>query len=104
VDLIELLPALFMIVVVYRAGAGEAGRLFVATTFALLAANGLGILVATIARSIAETALLSSISALALLHAGGVFRTPAAGTLADTIQRAIPFHYLHTAIQRAVGY
>jgi ABC-type polysaccharide/polyol phosphate export permease len=104
IDLVELLPSWLMIVVVYRSSVAEAGSLLAAIAVTLLAANILGILVASLARSIAETALLASVSAMALLHAGGVFRSPVAGTFADAIQRFIPFHYLLTAIQDAVGY
>jgi hypothetical protein len=104
IDVIELLPSWLMIVVVYRSSAGEALGLLGAIAVALLAANALGILVASLARSIAETALLASVAAMTLLHAGGVFRSPAAGTFADALQRFIPFHYLLLAIQDAVGY
>lgn len=104
IDLLELLPSLLAIVVVYRTRAGDAAALLAAVALGLVVANALGILVATLAGSLAETALLASVVALLLLHAGGVFRTPDPGSMGDAIQRAVPFHYMHTAIQSAVGY
>jgi hypothetical protein len=78
-------------------------RLLTALAVGLLAANALGILVASVARSLAETALLASVSALLLLHAAGVFRTPEPGGLAAAVQVMVPFHYMHEAVRAAVG-
>lgn len=104
IDMVELVPSLLLIVARYHTGASDAVRLALAVALGLIIANALGILVATVAGSLAETALLASVAALLLLHAGGVFRTPAAGSFADGFQRLIPFHYMHAAIQLAVGY
>lgn len=101
-DLLELVPALLVIVGVYHVAASDALRLFVLVGVGLLAANALGMLVAALAGSLAETALLAAVAALLLLHAGGVFRTPAPGGLADVLQGAVPFHYMHEAIRAAV--
>ena len=104
IDLVELLPSLLAIVLLYKTRPGDAAWLLAAVALGLLIANALGILVATLAGSLAETALLASVVALLLLHAGGVFRTPEPGGVGDAIQRAVPFHYMHAAIQAAVGY
>jgi hypothetical protein len=104
IDLLELMPSLLLIALVYRPGAAHLLILLAGVAGALLAANALGVLVAAIAGSLAETALLASVAALLLLHAGGVFRTPEPGTFADAVQHAVPFYYMHSAIQTAVGY
>ena len=104
IDLVELLPSLALIIVAYRTDVSASLQLFVAVAAGLLVANALGVLVAQLAASLAETALLASVTALLLLHAAGVFRTPEPGSAADAIQRVVPFHYLHTAFQHAVRY
>lgn len=103
IDLIELIPSLVVIAVAYRASAEQAVRLVIAVAGGLVAANALGVLVACLAASLAETALLASVVALLLLHAGGAFRTPEPGSAAATVQQAVPFHYMHQAIRAAVG-
>lgn len=102
-DLLQLLPSLLFIIVVYGTGAGDAARLLAGVAAGLLLANALGLLVASIARSLAETALLASVSALLLLHGAGVFRTPLPGTFTESLQRSVPFYYVHDAIRAAVG-
>ena len=102
IDLIELLPSLVVIVAVYQTGPGAALRLFLMTLAGLVFANLLGVIVAALARSLAETALLAAVAALLLLHLGGAFRTPAAGSGGALIEPAIPFYYMHQAIRTAV--
>lgn len=102
-DLAQLLPSLALIAWWYRADTGEALCLVLFVALGLLAANALVILVAAIARSLAETALLASVAALLLLHAAGVFRTPEPGTMAAGRQRAVPFYHMHDAVRAAVG-
>lgn len=102
-DLFQLMPSLAVIILVYRVDPSRSLALVGGVALGLFTANALGILVASAARSLAETALLASVAALVLLHAAGVFRTPPAGTLADVVQHAIPFHYMSEAIRAAVG-
>ena len=102
-DLFQLMPSLAVIILVYRVDPSRSLALVGGVTLGLFTANALGILVASAARSLAETALLASVAALVLLHAAGVFRTPAPGTTADVVQHAIPFHYMSVAIRAAVG-
>jgi hypothetical protein len=102
-DLLELMPSLLVIIGVYHVAPADALRLGAMVGVGLLAANVLGVLVAGFAASLAETALLAAVSALLLLHASGVFRTPAPGGALEALQRAVPFHYMHEAIRAAVG-
>ena len=102
-DLVELAPALLVIVAVYHAGATEALRLFATVALGLLFANALGMAVATLAGSLAETALLAAVTALLLLHLSGVFRNPPPGGALEALQGAVPFHYMHLAIRAAMG-
>jgi hypothetical protein len=103
IDLIELLPSLAVIALVHGSALVDALRMLGWVAGGLLAANALGVIVAGLARSIAETALLAAVASLLLLHAAGVFREPAPGGPAAALQRAVPFHYMHAAIQRAAG-
>lgn len=101
IDLLELLPSLAVIALLYHDEAVRALGLLAGVALGLLAANALGILVALVARSLAETALLAAVASLLLLHAGGVFRTPQPGGAGEALQRAVPFHYLHAAVAAA---
>ena len=103
VDLLQLTPTLVVIAIVYRAGLAEVAALATAALLALIAANAVGVLIAGVARSIAEAALFASITALFALHAAGVFRSPVPGSAADHLRTAIPFTKLHHAVQTAVG-
>lgn len=103
IDLIELAPSAAVLCVLERATPSQAGLLFGTLAIALLAANTLGVLVAALARSIAETALLAAVSALLLLHYSSVFRTPAAGSFYEAVQQVLPFHYMHRAIGAVLG-
>ena len=102
-DLVQLLPSVALIAVAYRADPGEVARLLAFVALGLCAANALGILVAVIARSLAETALLASVAALLLLHASGAFRAPEPDGIGASLQRAVPFYYMHAAVRGAVG-
>ena len=53
--------------------------------------------VAAAARSLAETALFSAVTALLLLHVSGVFRTPAQGSVWAGAESVSPFRALHEA-------
>ena len=58
-------------------------------------ANLLGNLVAALARSLAETALFSAVTALLLLHLSGVFRTPLPDSSWALVEALSPFQALH---------
>ena len=96
-DALQLTPSVLLI-------AGAAGAwprlpaLWLVTTAALVFGNLLGTWVAAVARSVAEGALFAAVSCLLLLHASGVFRTPAAGSIGDAIETVAPFRPLHEAL------
>ncbi len=97
-DTLQLLPA----VAVAWWGLGGRGSallpLLAGLVLALWTANLTGILVAAVARSVAETALFAAVAALLLLHASGVFRTGPPGSVAASFEGAAPFRLLHEAL------
>jgi hypothetical protein len=95
IDSLQLLPALVVVLLGTGASQARLAGLWLALTASLWIANLLGIMVASSARSLAETALLSAVTALLLLHASGVFRTPAPGSAWATLERVSPFRALH---------
>jgi hypothetical protein len=101
-DVLQLLPGLVLILAAAGTGAGAALRTLLAALAVLLAANTLGIWVASAGRSIAEAALFATILSLFGLHLGGVFRAPAGGVLAG-IAHVLPFGHLHAAMREALG-
>jgi hypothetical protein len=64
----------------------------------LVFAGLLGLLVAAIARSVAEGALFAAVSALLLAHASGVFRTPRTGSAGEAIENIAPFRAIHEVL------
>lgn len=100
-DVVELLPALALAAVgelgAAAAGPAVAGALPV-LALSLLVANLLGPWVAAAARSLAEAALFAAVLSLLLLHASGVFRTPAPGSTGAAVERLAPFRALHDAL------
>jgi ABC-2 type transport system permease protein len=101
IDWVQLAPALLIIAVAYGVPATGVPALGLATLLALVAANALGACLAAAARSIAEAALFSAVTALLALHAAGVFRTPADGSLAAHVQSVLPFAGLHSVMSAA---
>tara|TARA_B100000953_G_scaffold231284_1_gene192706 strand:- start:211 stop:558 length:348 start_codon:yes stop_codon:yes gene_type:complete len=74
-----------------------------ALVLAVVAANALGALTAALAKSVAEGALFSAVSALLLLHLAGTFRTPVPGTWQATLETWSPFRPLHESMLAALG-
>lgn len=103
IDFVQLAPTLVAIVLAYGGTGAAAGRLVAATVLALVLANSIGALIATVTHSIAEAALFASMTALLALHAAGVFRTPAAGSVAEAMQHVSPLAGLHQAMQEATS-
>jgi hypothetical protein len=64
----------------------------------LWVANLIGVLAAAVARSVAETALLSAVSTLLLLHGSGVFRTPSPGSVGAAVEAVAPYRALHETL------
>jgi hypothetical protein len=102
-DVLEALPAAVVILLASGRAGSAAPAVILALPFALLVANALGAWTAALARSLAEGALFSSVLSLLLLHAGGTFRTPAAGSLGARIESLSPFRVLHEAFLGAAG-
>ena len=102
-DTLQLLPALLVILVVGGADGGVwllAGPLLLG---AVLAGNLVGVWVAALARSLAEGALFAAVVSLFLLHASGVFRTPAPGSLAEAVEPLAPFTAFHRMLLAGAG-
>lgn len=100
IDLLQLLPAALVLSLAYRNDVFLPFMLCLAGT--LIAANVLGAWIAALTRSIGEAALVSSVVALALLHVGGVFRTPVQNSWWAAIEPFSPFRPLHEALRSAV--
>lgn len=97
-DLLQLLPVT-LVLVAATGGWPSLVPVVVAITGALLVANGLGLLVAALVRSVAEAALVCAAAALALLHLAGVFRRPTPGSWGWDAARANPLRPLHEALR-----
>ncbi len=102
-DLLELAPATLVVALAARASPVDLAALAFALAGSLIFANALGIWLATLSESLAETALFAAVGTLVLLHLGGVFRVPLPGSAAATLQPLVPFYYLHEALRAAAG-
>ncbi|MGH7466871.1 MAG: ABC transporter permease [Longimicrobiales bacterium] len=100
-DFVQLFCASALILLTHNRSATPA--LLVALFATLLFSNTMGTWIGTLTRSIGEAALLSSVLAMLLLHAAGVFRTPVPGGWGATLQAFSPFAFLHNAIQASFG-
>ena len=96
-DALQLTPALVVASVSVGAPITGLGHAWLTLAVSLWIANLLGVAVAFIARSLAETALFSAVTTLLLLHASGVFRTPVPGSFWSGVEDASPFRALHEA-------
>jgi hypothetical protein len=103
IDTLQLLPALLVIAWAGEPTPGLAAAIPLILAATLVSANALGCWVAAAAASIAEAALLAAVAALATLHAAGVFRTPAPGSIGATLEPLAPFHPLHEALLHTAG-
>jgi hypothetical protein len=101
IDFLQLLAAAGLILFSHNRTAA-AGLIFT-LLLTLVFCNSIGTWIGTLTRSIGEAALLSSVCALLLLHAAGVFRTPVPGGWAAALHASSPFAHLHHAIQASFG-
>lgn len=101
-DLGQLLPSV-LAVCMAGGGAGAIPGAVLTLGASLFVANFLGLWVAALARSVAETALFAAVSALLLLHASGVFRAPPPESVAAVLEAASPFAALHGTLLAASG-
>jgi hypothetical protein len=95
VDGVQLLPALGIIVVTGGGSPVTALWLAAALLGSLTFANLIGLWLAALARSVAEGALFAAVTALLLLHASGVFRTPLPGSIGAWVELYAPYRALH---------
>ncbi len=101
-DLIQLAPSVLLILLT-RGTLSQAAMLAPALVLGLVAANALGVITAAVARSVAEGALFSAVSALLLLHLAGTFRTPVPETWQATLEAWSPFRPLHETLLSATA-
>jgi len=102
-DLLQLLPALLVILAPTSLDARGILIAMAALGVALWAANLIGVWVASAAGSIAEGALFAAVIALFLLHGSGVFRTPAPETIGSTFEMVLPAGPLHETLLGAAS-
>lgn len=97
-DALQLAPALLVVGAGAGASSTSLGVAALALVGSLWVGNLLGVVAASAARSHAEAALFSAVFALLLLHASGVFRTPAPGGPAALVESLSPFRALHESL------
>lgn len=95
IDFVQLLPA--NLVLFWLIGTSMQGglMLLVVTLLALLFANLLGVLVAAAVGALGEAALGCAVLSLFVLHASGVFRAPASGSMWETVEAWSPLRPVH---------
>ena len=98
-DFVQLIPAMFLIIFSNQSNAGVASMFAVGVLLCLFAGNLVGVLVASVARSIAEGALFSSLFSLYMVHLAGVFRVPSPGSVFATLENWVPFRPLYVSVQ-----
>ena len=102
VDWVQLLPVNLLLSLMIGISAEAAIALLIATAFALLFANLLGVLVAAFVRALGEAALGCAVLSLFTLHLAGVFRTPAPGSWWAVAASWSPLRPLHKSWVRAL--
>jgi hypothetical protein len=95
IDVLQLLPALGIIVLTSGRSAVTSLWLAVALLGSLTFANLIGLWLASLARSVAEGALFAAVITLLLLHASGVFRTPMPGSIGAQLEWYAPYRAVH---------
>lgn len=95
IDLLQLLPAMLLLLWMVDASVDVALPVLVAIAVALAFANLLGVFVAAAVRALGEAALGCAVISLFALHAAGVFRTPATGSAWEVAERWSPFRPVH---------
>jgi len=97
-DALQLAPSLALIVWTAPASFGSLPGALAILAGSLWVANLVGSLLAAVARSLAEGALVSAVGALLLLHASGVFRTGPPGSVTANVEALAPFSVLHDTL------
>lgn len=102
VDWVQLLPVNLLLSVWLGISVDAAVAILVATAFALLFANLLGVLIAAFVRALGEAALGCAVLSLFTLHLAGVFRTPVPGSWWAVAEAWSPLQPLHESWVRAL--
>jgi hypothetical protein len=95
IDWCQLVPVTLLLGLWAGTSGPQTSALLAATTVALLFANILGALIASLVRALGEAALGCAVGSLFALHAAGVFRSPEPGTIWDTIEAWSPLRPIH---------
>lgn len=97
IDWCQLVPVTLLLGLWAGTSGPQTSALLAATAGALLFANILGALIASLVRALGEAALGCAVVSLFALHAAGVFRTPTADTAWHTIEAWSPLRPVHEA-------
>jgi hypothetical protein len=103
IDWCQLLPVTLVLTQLTGTSGPQTAAVLVATALALLFANLLGALVASLVRALGEAALACALLSLFALHAAGVFRTPPAGSAWEIVEKWNPLRPLHESWVAALG-
>jgi hypothetical protein len=98
IDVVQLTPALVVAAIVAGGSPGSAAVTFVALALSVWVAGLVGVVVAALSRSLAETGLVAALAVLVFAHVSGAFREPEPGSLMALLEMSSPFHALHTAL------
>lgn len=101
IDAVQLAPS--VVIATWGAPLRAVAAVFAVLVATLLLANLLGTWIAAAARSVAEGALFCAVATLLVLHASGVFRTPAPDSTGAAIERLAPYRALHERLLEALG-
>jgi hypothetical protein len=95
IDWCQLVPVTLVLSQIAGASGPQTGALLAATAIALLFANLLGALIASLVRALGEAALGCAVASRFALHAAGVFRTPAPKSAWGVIEAWSPLRPIH---------
>jgi len=104
IDAAQLTPAVLIACFAAHGSVAALVVVFVALGVSLWLGALVGVLVASLSRSLAETGLVAALAVLVLAHSSGVFEDPAPGSILATVEALSPFRALHESLQGvAVG-
>jgi hypothetical protein len=99
IDLVQLTPAL--VVAAALASGASLGPLlaaFLALAVSVWLGGLVGVLVAALSRSLAETGLVAALAVMLLAHSSGVFEDPAPASMLAAVEAASPLRMLHESL------
>lgn len=98
IDLVQLTPALVVAGVAVGGSPGAFAVALVALALSVWVAGLVGVVVAAVSRSLAETGLVAALAVLLFAHVSGAFQEPAAASPMAVLEAVSPFHALHAAL------